>query len=87
MKVNTPPATAAETTDENTLTAWEVGCYRAIRTHHGDNLPAIVSGASSGALNAAGVCVDMQPATLKGVWAQMENADVYQAGCGDRQSD
>jgi predicted acylesterase/phospholipase RssA len=64
------------------LAAWEVGCYRAIRMHHGDNLPAIVSGASSGALNAAAVCIGMQPATLKGVWAQMENADVYQARFG-----
>jgi predicted acylesterase/phospholipase RssA len=64
------------------LAAWEVGCYRAIRMRHGDNLPAIVSGASSGALNAAGVCVGMQAATLKDVWAQMKNADVYQARFG-----
>ncbi|MHB8270460.1 patatin-like phospholipase family protein [Bradyrhizobium sp.] len=61
------------------LAAWEVGCYRAIRAHHDDTPPAIVSGASSGALNAAGVCIGMQPATLKDVWARMKNADVYRA--------
>jgi predicted acylesterase/phospholipase RssA len=64
------------------LAAWEVGCYRAIRTYNACTPPAIVSGASSGALNAAGVCVGMSPERLKGLWAQMKDADVYKAQFG-----
>jgi len=41
------------------LGSWEVGCYRALLTHHGGELPACVTGASAGALNAAAITSGM----------------------------
>src|SRR5208283_280718 len=56
--------------------SWEVGCYKAIRSYHKDQPPAVVTGASAGALNATGVCAGMSAQELEGLWANLRPSDV-----------
>lgn len=51
------------------LGAWEIGCLKAILFSHKNRAPSIVTGASAGALNAAGVCSNMPPDKLHQLWA------------------
>jgi predicted acylesterase/phospholipase RssA len=64
------------------LGAWEVGCYRAIRSRHGDRSPQVVTGASAGAINAVGVCAGMTPPQLTDTWSKITDAKVYRTKFG-----
>jgi NTE family protein len=64
------------------LGAWEVGCYRAIRSLYGDRVPRVVTGASAGAINAVGVCAGMLPQQLEEIWSKISDADVYRPRFG-----
>src|SRR5689334_13235647 len=59
------------------LGAWEVGCYDAIKGRHGGSAPAVVTGASAGALNAVGACAGMPPPQLQRLWTNINSQDVY----------
>jgi len=67
------------------LGAWEVGCYRSLLSRFGGRAPAVVTGASAGAINAVGVAAQMQPPQLAELWAGLTNEDVYRLkiGLGD----
>src|SRR3712207_5353872 len=58
------------------LGAWEVGCFKTIMRHHNE-LPAIVTGASAGALNAAGICARLSPSELENLWCTLRPEEVY----------
>lgn len=64
------------------LAAWEVGCYSAIRSRHNGHPPFVVTGASAGAINAAGVCAGMQAKQLEETWSEITDADVYREKFG-----
>jgi predicted acylesterase/phospholipase RssA len=59
------------------LGAWEVGCYQAIQSRHGGKAPEVVTGASGGALNAAGVCAGLSAAELQRQWKALSVEKVY----------
>lgn len=61
------------------LGSWEVSCYRALQTRYNGPPPRIVTGASSGALNAVGVAAGMTPQQLAQLWGQLTNDGVYRA--------
>lgn len=58
------------------LGAWEVGCLRAITRHH-NGLPAVMSGASAGALNAAALASGMTLDELADVWKDLRPKAVF----------
>lgn len=60
------------------LGAWEVGCLRTVIERHGCP-PSVVTGASAGALNAAGFCAGMTITELSDLWAELTDKDVYKA--------
>ncbi len=64
------------------LGAWEVGCYKAILEYKKGQLPSVVTGASAGAINAAGVCVGMDPDTLQAKWAGLAPENIYTMAFG-----
>ncbi len=59
------------------LGAWEVGCYKAILSRYKNQPPSIVTGASAGAINAAGVCAGLTPGTLEKLWKELKPEKVY----------
>lgn len=59
------------------LGAWEVGCLKAVVAHHKGRLPSIVTGASAGAINAAGVCAGLTAEDLHKLWRNLKKPDVY----------
>jgi predicted acylesterase/phospholipase RssA len=59
------------------LGAWEVGCYDRILQHHKNEKPVIVTGASAGAINAAGVKAGMNPQQLADLWGGITREKVY----------
>lgn len=59
------------------LASWEVGCYQHLLASRNAELPACVTGASAGALNAAGICCGMSPAQLQGIWSNLRPSDVF----------
>ncbi|MEA3245769.1 MAG: patatin-like phospholipase family protein, partial [Gemmatimonadota bacterium] len=59
------------------LGAWEVGCLERLVAHHGGAYPSVVTGASAGAINAAGVALGMTAADLRLAWAEMRPEDVF----------
>lgn len=64
--------------------AWEVGCYQAIKSRHRGIPPLVVTGASAGALNAAGVCATMDVERLTQLWSGLRNDDVYRNNLADQ---
>lgn len=59
------------------LGAWEVGCLERLVAHYGGAYPVVVTGASAGAINAAGVAMGMTTADLRLAWVEMRPEDVY----------
>jgi predicted acylesterase/phospholipase RssA len=59
------------------LGAWEVGCYDRLLQHHGREEPIIVTGASAGAINAAGIKAGMNPRQLAETWEGITRKHVY----------
>jgi predicted acylesterase/phospholipase RssA len=59
------------------LGSWEVGCLDAVIHRHNGRLPSVVTGASAGAINAAGLCAGMSVEELAQTWASLKNHDVY----------
>ncbi len=59
------------------LGSWEVGCLGAVIDAHGGKLPTIVTGASAGAINAAGLVAGMTVDQLHATWAALTNGDIY----------
>jgi NTE family protein len=59
------------------LGAWEVGCYQAILSRHANKPPRIVTGASAGAINAAGICAGLPPGELARHWQSLSPQTVY----------
>lgn len=61
--------------------AWEVGAYRAILSRR-HKPPAVVSGASAGALNAAAVCAGISVPDLEKLWESLTTKAVFQNHVG-----
>jgi predicted acylesterase/phospholipase RssA len=61
------------------LGAWEVGCLDAVIGYHKGRLPTIITGASAGAINAAGLCAGMTVDDLSKTWSDLKDSDVYTA--------
>jgi predicted acylesterase/phospholipase RssA len=59
------------------LGAWEVGCLYAVIDHHQGKLPTVITGASAGAINAAGLCAGMSVDELASTWADLTDSDIY----------
>jgi len=59
------------------LGAWEVGCYTTIMRRNDNELPVIVTGASAGALNAAGICAGLSCSELENLWCTLRPEEVY----------
>lgn len=59
------------------LGAWEVGALKAVIEAHDGLWPEVVTGASAGAFNAAGLCAGMEPDDLIRMWADLTNESVY----------
>lgn len=59
------------------LGAWEVGCLRYLLEFHDQKAPNIVSGASAGALNAAGYHVGLTPDQLAEFWEGITKEDIF----------
>jgi predicted acylesterase/phospholipase RssA len=59
------------------LGSWEVGCLGAVIDAHGGRLPSVVSGASAGAINAAGLAAGMTVDQLGSTWGALTNGDIY----------
>jgi predicted acylesterase/phospholipase RssA len=59
------------------LGSWEVGCYRELLSQRNGELPACVTGASAGALNAAAICAGMSVDQIRNLWMNLKNTDVY----------
>jgi predicted acylesterase/phospholipase RssA len=59
------------------LGSWEVGCLGAVIDHYAGRLPSVITGASAGAINAAGLCAGMGIEELTSTWASLQNAKVY----------
>jgi predicted acylesterase/phospholipase RssA len=59
------------------LGSWEVGAYKALRAHHQNQDPTVVTGASAGALNATAVCAGMSAEEIRRLWADLAPSDVY----------
>ena len=57
--------------------AWEVGCLEAVLAHHGGTQPRIVTGASAGAINAAGMCAGISPHQLHQLWKGLRPQSVF----------
>lgn len=68
------------------LGAWEVGALQPIFDFHGGKWPRVVTGASAGALNAAGLCAGLTPDDLAREWAALKNDDVFTQGIKVRKS-
>lgn len=64
------------------LGSWEVGCYDAITARHGGQAPIVATGASAGALNAAGVCASINAVDLAALWASITPNDVCRSKMG-----
>lgn len=58
------------------LGSWEVGCLDAVMTHEG-RAPSVITGASAGAINAAGLCAGMTVDELGRTWTDLTNDDIY----------
>jgi predicted acylesterase/phospholipase RssA len=64
------------------LGAWEVGCCRAILAKHQNRLPTIVTGASAGAINAAGICAGLNVINLHNLWCGMTKQNIFARNFG-----
>lgn len=63
------------------LGAWELGCLKAVLAFHGKG-PSIVTGASAGALNAAGHFIGYHPDELGKFWKELTPDKIYRAKQG-----
>jgi predicted acylesterase/phospholipase RssA len=59
------------------LGSWEVGCYRALLAHYGQEPPVCVTGASAGALNAAAITAGMSADEIGELWTNLKNREVF----------
>lgn len=59
------------------LGSWEVGCLKAVLDFHSGKPPSIVTGASAGALNAAGHHLGLTPEEIGAFWAGLAPTDIF----------
>lgn len=60
------------------LGSWEVGCLEALLEFHDGQGPSIITGASAGALNAAGWHCGLSTNELATFWSQIQKDDIFE---------